>query len=129
MINSTILEAVRRKFNLLRPLMTERLRRQWAAAEAGSLGRGGIATVAQATGLSRTTIWTGLRELHIQTEHPEQTVPPERVRAVGAGPPVITADDSTLLNDLDVLLAATTRDDPQSPLRGSNWQPNAIGVA
>jgi hypothetical protein len=117
MINSTILEAVRRKFDLLRPLMTERLRRQWAAAEAESLGRGGITTVAQATGLSRTTIWTGLRELRTQTEHPEQTVPPERVRAVGAGPPMITADDSTLLKDLDVLLAATTREDPQSPLR------------
>jgi hypothetical protein len=117
MINSTILEAVRRKFDLLCPLMTERLRRQWAAAEAESLGRGGITTVAQATGLSRTTIWTGLRELHIQTEHPEQTMAPERVRAVGAGPPIITADDSTLLNDLDVLLAATTREDPQSPLR------------
>jgi hypothetical protein len=117
MINSTILEAVRRKFDLLRPLMTERLRRQWAAAEAESLGRGGITTVAQATGLSRTTIWTGLRELRIQTEHPEQTMGPERVRAVGAGPPIITADDSNLLNDLDVLLAATTREDPQSPLR------------
>ncbi len=117
MINSTILEAVRRKFDLLRPLMTERLRRQWAASEVGSLGRGGITTVAQATGLSRTTIWTGLRELQVQTRHPEQTVPPERVRAIGAGRPILTAEDPTLVRHLEELLEATSRGDPQSPLR------------
>ena len=50
MINSKILAAVQRKFELLRPLMTERMRRQWAASEAESLGRGGMTTVAQATG-------------------------------------------------------------------------------
>ena len=48
-----------RNIRLLQPLMTERLRRQWAACEAESLGRGGVSLVAQATGLSRTTIWAG----------------------------------------------------------------------
>jgi len=67
MSRDTPLEAVRRKFELLRPLMNERLRRHWAACEAQSLPRGGITLVAQATGLSRTTIWAGLRELR----HPE----------------------------------------------------------
>src|SRR6266566_4782002 len=60
---TTTLEAIRAKFELLRPLMTERLRRQWAACEAQTLGRGGVSVVAQATGLSRTTICSGLREL------------------------------------------------------------------
>jgi hypothetical protein len=41
--------------------MTERMRRQWAACEADSLGRGGVRLLAQATGLSRTTIWAGRR--------------------------------------------------------------------
>ncbi len=55
-MNDTItLQAVRRKLRLLEPLMTERLRRQWAACEADSLGRGGVGLVARATGLSRTT--------------------------------------------------------------------------
>ena len=53
------MEAVRSKYQLLQPLMTERLRRQWAACEAESLGRGGVSLVARATGLSRTTIWAG----------------------------------------------------------------------
>ena len=52
-------EAVRTKYHQLHPLMTERLRRQWAACEAESLGRGGPSIVAEATGLSRTTIWSG----------------------------------------------------------------------
>lgn len=44
MRNQAIVEAVRTKFELLRPLMTERLRRQWAACEAQTLGRGGAST-------------------------------------------------------------------------------------
>src|SRR5436309_675477 len=63
MTTPPVLEAVRTKFELLRPLMTERLRRQWAACEAHLLGRGGVAAVAEATGLSRTTLWAGLKEL------------------------------------------------------------------
>src|SRR5437016_5128821 len=108
-MNTTIIAAVRHKFDLLSPLMTERLRRQWAACEAQSLGRGGISTVAQATGLSRTTIWTGLRELQFQQQHPQQTLPPERIRASGAGRPFAAATDPTLLPDLEVLLEATSR--------------------
>ena len=52
----SVCEAVQKKYELLRPLMTERLRRQWAACEAQALGRGGMTLVAQATGLSRTTL-------------------------------------------------------------------------
>ena len=50
------LEVVRRKFELLRPLMNERMRRPWTACEALTLQRGGVTLVTQATGLSRTTI-------------------------------------------------------------------------
>jgi hypothetical protein len=37
MEDATILEAVRAKYDLLRPVMNERMRRQWAACEALSL--------------------------------------------------------------------------------------------
>ena len=57
------LDTVRTKYELLRPLMDERMRRQWAASEALSLKRGGVTVVAKATGLSRTTIGQGMREL------------------------------------------------------------------
>src|ERR1700750_803736 len=42
MTQGTVLVTVQQKFALLSPLMTERLRRRWAACEAQSLGRGGV---------------------------------------------------------------------------------------
>ena len=112
MTRDATLEAVRRKFELLRPLMTERMRRHWAACEAMTLPRGGVTLVAQATGLSRTTIWAGLREL----QDPDD-LPAERARHAGAGRPFLRQADPTLLKDLEALVEPTTRGDPQSPLR------------
>src|SRR6185437_821497 len=108
--------SVRRKFELLRPLMNERMRRHWAACEALTLQRGGIALVAEATGLSRTTIWAGLRELR-HAEDGATSLPGERSRQAGAGRPLLETTDPTLVKDLEALLEATTRGDPQSPLR------------
>lgn len=117
MSQEVTLEVVRRKFELLRPLMNERMRRHWAACEAMTLARGGITLVAQATGLSRTTIWAGMRELR----HPETATPegdrPQRSRQAGAGRPLLQQTDPSLIKDLEALVEATTRGDPQSPLR------------
>jgi Rhodopirellula transposase DDE domain len=117
MTTTAVIEAVRTKFELLRPLMTERLRRQWAACEAQLLGRGGASAVAEATGLSRTTIWAGMKELRRRADQPEQEVHPERVRLPGAGRPFLEDTDPTLVRDLEALVEPTTRGDPQSPLR------------
>src|SRR5258707_6158913 len=93
------LEAVRRKFELLRPLMNERMRRHWAACEAMTLQRGGVTLVAQATGLSRTTIGAGRRELR-HPAVPADDLPAQRVRQVGAGRPCLEQADPTLVHDL-----------------------------
>ena len=65
--SALLLTTVQTKYELLPPLMDERMRRQWAAAEALSLKRGGVTVVAKATGLSRTTIGEGIRELRERT--------------------------------------------------------------
>jgi hypothetical protein len=109
--------AVRRKFDLLQPLMNERMRRHWAACEAMTLPRGGATLVAQATGLSRTTIWAGMRELRDPHSVPAEDAPHARVRQVGAGRPSLEQADATLVKDLETLVEASTRGDPQSPLR------------
>ncbi len=111
------MEAVRTKYELLHPLMTERLRRQWAACEAESLGRGGVRLVAAATGLSRTTIWAGRRELQRRRESPQDDLAPERVRATGGGRHLTERSDPTILSELETLLESSVRGDPQSPLR------------
>ena len=51
------------------------MRRQWAAAEAMELAWGGISHVANATGISRTTILAGIRDLKDQ-ESLESVAPP-----------------------------------------------------
>jgi hypothetical protein len=92
--------------------MDERVARRWAAAEAHALGWGGASAVAKATGLSRTTIRSGLDELH----HPRAEPPTERTRRPGAGRPRLADRDPKLLDDLHKLLEPDTRGDPEAPL-------------
>jgi hypothetical protein len=92
--------------------MDERVTRRWAAAEAHALGWGGTSAVAKATGLSRTTIRSGLAELH----HPRAEPSTERTRRPGAGRPRLADRDPKLLDDLHTLLEPDTRGDPEAPL-------------
>jgi hypothetical protein len=116
MHTSVIIETVRKKYQLLSPMMTERMRRHWAASEAITLQRGGITLVAEATGLSRTTITAGIRELQ-QSPQPNQPLDPHRSRRRGGGRPFLELDDATLIRDLEQLVDPVTRGDPMSPLR------------
>jgi len=104
------------KFKALGPILNEQGRRLWAATEAMVLGRGGVSLVAQATGLSRPTIYAGIRELR-----GEQAAIPGRgqgrSRRSGGGRKRRVAHDPALLTDLEALVEPTTRGDPQSPLR------------
>ena len=95
--------------------MDERRRRQWAAAEARELGWGGVTAVAQATGLSRTTINAGKGEL---AQPPKQrAVEAMRVRRPGGGRRPLTETDPGCLRHWRALIEPTTRGDPESPLR------------
>jgi hypothetical protein len=109
------IERIRRKYRVLRPEMDERMRRQWAAAEARELGWGGITAVGLATGLSRTTITAGLAELDLPPERRASEAP--RVRRPGGGRKPLTRTDPALLTALEALIEPVTRGDPQSPLR------------
>ncbi|MBF8274249.1 MAG: hypothetical protein HW380_3354, partial [Magnetococcales bacterium] len=50
MVKQKIVDAIRRKFEVLEPEFDERSRRIWAASEADSVGYGGIVAVSKATG-------------------------------------------------------------------------------
>ena len=93
-------------------LLDERARRLTAANEARSLGRGGIAAVSRACGLSRKAIANGIREIAEGT-----VLPPGRVRRPGAGRKKITEHDPRLMGALERLIVPDTRGDPESPLR------------
>ena len=114
MVDSRNVERIRRKFRALNVELDERRRRQWAAAEARVLGYGGVVAVARATGLSRTTITAGLRELKLPVRQRRSAA--MRVRRVGGGRRRLTQIDEGLLAALEALIEPT-RGDPQSPLR------------
>jgi hypothetical protein len=107
--------SVRKKLDLLAPLLDEQTRRLWAAAEAQGLGRGGISLVARATGLSRTTLHQGIKDL--VALHETKAGQKRRVRAVGGGRKPLEEEDPTLRRDLERLVDPLTRGDPESPLR------------
>ena len=90
------------------------MRRLWAASEATEIGWGGITHVANATGLSRTTILGGIRDLKIQealeSPHPG-------IRRPGAGRKLLVETDPGLWDALDALVDPMTRGHPETPLR------------
>jgi hypothetical protein len=105
-------QILQRKFAALAPELTERSRRIWAATEALALGHGGIAVLQRATGISRSTIGRGIREVETG-----QTLSPERTRRPGGGRKQAVESDATLTVDLDALLEPVTSGAPDSPLR------------
>jgi Rhodopirellula transposase DDE domain len=108
--------AVRTKHGLLTPLFDEQTRRLWAAAEAQAIGRSGVSLVARATGLSRTTIHQGIKDL-LTLGDTLVAASKIRIRAVGGGRKSIDQYDPTLRRDLERLVDPLTRGDPMSPLR------------
>jgi hypothetical protein len=114
MHDAAALERIYRKFQALAPVLDERSRRHWAAAEALELGRGGVSGVARATGLARNTIATGLRELRQTVTNQPQS---PRLRQPGGGRKHLVDTDQGLWAALDALIEPLTRGDPESPLR------------
>jgi hypothetical protein len=107
-------QAINVKDEALKPELDERARRVWAATEARSLGHGGVATVARATGLAESTIRLGKQAL---TSWPHASDAPRRMRRHGAGRKPRTAQDQELLQAVDALVEPTARGEPMSPLR------------
>ena len=102
---------LQKKLGTLWPHLDERTRRLTAAGAAVARGRGGIAEVSRACGLSRKAIAKGIRELESGAVLPQGSV-----RRAGAGRKKITQSDPRLDAALERLVAPETRGDPESPL-------------
>lgn len=116
---------IRTRFELLRPVLNERLYRLWAAAEARAIGRGGVSRVAAATGLAWQTIMAGVRELRRIEAAPGGSVPDsetekrptrqrqhDRIRRPGGGRKFTEMKDPTIIPALEQLLADEIAGDP-----------------
>jgi len=107
---------IRKKYELLDPIFDEQTRRLWAAAESQTLDHSGVSVVSRATGISRTTIYQGIKDL-AELSKPTPLIKKKRIRATGGGRKPIREHDATLLRDLEQFVAPVTRGDPESPLR------------
>ena len=102
--------AIRNRYEAMRPGLDERERRLLAAAEARTAGYGGVSAVARATGIARSTIDRGLKDL--ESLDPVQP----KVRRPGGGRRSLIQTDPTVLEDLRRLLEPATVGDPMRPL-------------
>ena len=98
---------------MLKHSLNERSRRLWAASEARALGYGGASLVARATGISRSTILRGMKEVR----RSRRPLPEGRVRRPGGGRKNAKAIDPGLSSALEQLVEPVSRGDPESPLR------------
>jgi len=104
-------QKIKEKFQRITEHLNEKSRRLWCANEAITLGLGGISLVAIATGVSRTTITEGVKEIEGRKKLPEG------IRREGGGRKLQTAKDPALKSDLENIIEGVTRGDPEQPLR------------
>jgi len=111
-------EALHTKYATLSKFLDERAYRLCLACDAIAFGRGGISRVARASGVSRSTIYQGIRDLQSEPNRPSHypALPNSRIRRSGGGRKPSAETEETLLPDLDALLDPVTRGDTMSPL-------------
>jgi hypothetical protein len=99
------------RWGALRGVLDERQRRLWAAAEARSHGRGGLAAVVRVTGMAETTVRRGIADLEA-----DEAWPVGQQRRPGAGRLSVEERDPALIEDLKGLLKPATLGDPEGSL-------------
>ena len=112
MPDAQVVKWIRDKYLAIVSDLDERGIRRWAAAEARSLGWGGISAVAKATGISDRTIRNGIQEL----DDP-QAPTADRQRRTGGGRRRREEEEPGLIEALEALVEPVARGDPMSPLR------------
>ena len=102
--------AIRLRWDVVGSQLDERGRRLFAAAEVRTAGRGGLAIVSKITGLARSTINRGKRDLDAQP------LPKGQVRRAGGGRRPLRENDPGLVPALKRLVEPATLGDPMRPL-------------
>src|ERR1039458_3155146 len=116
MRNQPAADQIEAKYRLLSPLMDERMRRQWAAAESRAYGWGGVVAISGAIRMSPNSIRKGLAELAARENDPDAAID-SRLRKEGGGRKRCSEADPGLTTTLEWLVGPLTRGDPCSPLR------------
>ena len=105
-------EALKDKLKDILPLLNEKQKRLFLAAEARSLGYGGISKISRLSGISRPTISQGLKELEN-----DGLLDSDSIRQRGGGPRPIHRSNKKLIKLINMIVSDSTRGDPMSPLK------------
>jgi len=115
--------AIRARYAAVKNRLDERGRRLFVAAEKAAAGYGGTAAVCRATGVARSTIIRGAKDLLAVSSSTA------RVRRKGAGRPPTSKADPTVLDDLRRLVEPATMGDPMRPLLWVSKSREKLAVA
>lgn len=111
MLDMEKIDRMRIRHQSIWPHLDEKGRRLWAASEAKAHGRGGLKLVHEITGISRSVIIAGIKELSGESPLAEG-----RIRHAGAGRKSLKEKDASLLEALKNLVENGTMGNPESPL-------------
>ena len=115
---------IRARWDQMAPNLDERGRRLFAASEALMIGLGGVTAASTATGMARSTINRGIKELKAGRRESVG-----RVRRPGAGRKSAVEAQPGLLAALETLIEDAIRGDPESPLRWVSRSQRNIAAA
>jgi hypothetical protein len=112
MEKDTLLKA---KYGKVLPLLNEKQKRMLLAAEAESMGRGGLQKVSKLSGISRVTLNVGMQEISLPAMASNSSIS-ERIRKQGGGRKKKTALDTNLVKAVEDIVTPHTIGDPIKPL-------------
>jgi transposase len=107
-------DLLKEKYDTLLPLLNEKQTRLVLAADAKSMGRGGLSKVAKLSGVSRVTLNAGLKDLASETK---DKVSDKRSRKTGGGRKKATEKDIWLSKVIEDIVSPHTMGNPMKPLR------------
>ncbi len=107
-------DLLKEKYDTLLPLLNEKQSRLVLAADAKSMGRGGLSKVARLSGVSRVTLNVGLQDLALKKS---DAISDKRSRKIGGGRKKATEKDSNLSGVIEDIVSPHTMGDPMKPLR------------
>lgn len=110
-------QAVKERYERMRPVLGERGARLLAATEAISFGTGGVRAVAEALNISTRTILQGKRELETMSAGSEDVLAKERQRRPGGGRKSALTNFPELHALIEQIVDPATRGDPMKALR------------
>ena len=112
-------ETTRLRISKTLPLLDEDQRRKVAALEAEALGRNGVEEIHELTGMSKTTLYKGLKEIAELKADPKarpSSSGERRIRKEGGGRKKVEDNQPEINSALESLLEGNTVGNPESPI-------------